>query len=213
MKKAVLKIAAGTVVGREHARAGRNNQDAYAVWHTDDLTVAVVCDGCGSAPHSEVGAKLMAPALVRRLAERGWNNAGREVNLAVAQALLLDHLMALADGMGERKQVAHDYFLGTILGMVATDTEVVVFGLGDGVYMINGEKKALHFEGNAPPYLAYAMMGKASIPFTVHAVLPLDEFESVLIASDGAEEIDELAQTTLPGKKEAMGGTGSVRKR
>ena len=45
-----------THVGRDHVRVGRNNQDG--VFATRD--VVVVTDGCGSQPHSEVGAQLGA---------------------------------------------------------------------------------------------------------------------------------------------------------
>ena len=66
-----FEIAAGTVSGRDHRQAGKNNHDAYVFSSDASGTVAVVCDGCGSGRHSEVGAKigarLVAGALRRHL--------------------------------------------------------------------------------------------------------------------------------------------------
>jgi len=51
-------IAAASVIGREHARAGRNNQDALSLLAQGEVLAAVVADGCGSGAHSEVGAQI-----------------------------------------------------------------------------------------------------------------------------------------------------------
>jgi len=53
-------VAAGTIIGREHVRLGKNNQDKVIVSVRDDSIVAVVTDGCGSGNSSEVGAALIA---------------------------------------------------------------------------------------------------------------------------------------------------------
>ncbi|MDF1503681.1 protein phosphatase 2C domain-containing protein, partial [Roseisolibacter sp. H3M3-2] len=59
--------AAGSVAGSDHRRAGRNCQDAVRVLGDADALVAVVADGCGGAPHSEVGAHLLAQLLAVHL--------------------------------------------------------------------------------------------------------------------------------------------------
>src|SRR5215467_2985954 len=60
-----FEIAGGSVTGRAHVAAGRNNQDAFC-WASDaDGLVAVVCDGCSSGPHNEVGAQLGARLFVQ----------------------------------------------------------------------------------------------------------------------------------------------------
>ena len=68
-----FEVAWGSVIGCDHQRVGKNNQDAAWVSQSDRLLVAVVCDGCGSVAHSEVGASLgarwVAQAIVDRLAQ------------------------------------------------------------------------------------------------------------------------------------------------
>src|SRR6185312_766688 len=63
-------MRAGSVSGRAHRSMDQANQDAIYCHTWDGGLVAVVCDGCGSAPHSGMGAalgcRLTAGALVRR---------------------------------------------------------------------------------------------------------------------------------------------------
>jgi len=72
-------FAQGSVIGREHREAGRNNQDASHVVCSPDgqFLVVVVADGCGSGtrtefvPQNEIGAQLgvrvFAQAVFRHL--------------------------------------------------------------------------------------------------------------------------------------------------
>lgn len=198
-------IAAGSVQGREHARAGRNNQDAFAIRTHRETLAAIVCDGCGSAPHSEVGAQIISRWLATFLADREWSPQSARENLAVAQALLVEQLKALADSMGDRRRVARDYFLATIVGAVVTDSVVVVFSLGDGVILHNDRKLTLTFPGNAPPYLAHALMGEPAVPFSIHTLGSAKSLNHLVLASDGAGEIERQADDSLPGKDIPMG--------
>ena len=68
--RALFELAAASVVGIDHYKAGRNGHDGFHWELADDLAVAVVCDGCGSGRHSEVGAKLGAALIGRELAQR-----------------------------------------------------------------------------------------------------------------------------------------------
>jgi hypothetical protein len=60
-------LASGTTIGYDHSRTGRNNQDAYKIIQTPEVTVAVVCDGCSSGvngvSHNELGAWIGACAV------------------------------------------------------------------------------------------------------------------------------------------------------
>ena len=53
------RVAGGSVIGSAHRRSDRPNQDAWVVARRERALVGVVADGCGSAPHSEVGAWLV----------------------------------------------------------------------------------------------------------------------------------------------------------
>lgn len=65
----LIEVASGTVTGRDHTFGGnlvlgKPNQDAIATAWTEDAFIAVLCDGCSSGEHSEVGAQLIARMLL-----------------------------------------------------------------------------------------------------------------------------------------------------
>ncbi|MFN7131809.1 MAG: protein phosphatase 2C domain-containing protein, partial [Myxococcales bacterium] len=97
--EATLQIAAGSVIGRLHANAGRNNQDAFDVSVGPEVAVAVVCDGCGSGARSEVGAVLGARLLTAALRTEAAaaRREGRTPDLERAREAVLARLRALAD--------------------------------------------------------------------------------------------------------------------
>ncbi len=106
-----------------------NNQDAFH-WTSspDTLLIGVVCDGCSSGAHSEVGAKvgarLVIQTLERHLAAFGaisWKQIGND---------LLAELGALASALGGKlAQTVTDYLLFTVVGVVITRRSTVSFSL------------------------------------------------------------------------------------
>ncbi len=69
----LIEVASGTVTGRDHTFGGnlvlgKSNQDAIATAWTKDAFVAVLCDGCSSGEHSEVGAQLICRLLLSEIA-------------------------------------------------------------------------------------------------------------------------------------------------
>lgn len=68
----LIEVASGTVTGRDHTFGGnlvlgKPNQDAIATAWTEDAFVAVLCDGCSSGEHSEIGAHLIARLLLNEI--------------------------------------------------------------------------------------------------------------------------------------------------
>jgi|GEM_PF-3773072 len=148
---AEFELAAGTIPGREHIRLKRGSQDALAWHHQDDCLIAVVCDGCGSGAHTEVGAKLGARLLVNGLRARLADGAvaDRELLLTALRCDVLAHLEFLLPAMGgDHRDVVADYFLFTIVGAVITPRRALVFSIGDGVVAINGRRAS---SAHSPP--------------------------------------------------------------
>jgi hypothetical protein len=207
-----FQIAGGTVAGRMHQLAGRNNQDAFAWAQSPHGLVAVVCDGCGSAPHSEVGAqlgaRLVAKTLAVQLAQGGdptsddfWQRARQEV---------LETLGGLAGVLGGNPvDAVGDYLLFTAVGAVVTKEVARCFSSGDGLIVINGEAGVIGpFPDNAPPYLAYALFeddGAERYGFELRPPLPTRELRSLLLGTDGAAELLHLDDACLPGRDERVG--------
>ena len=188
------EIAGGTVAGRSHALAGKPNQDAYAWEARGDLLAAVVCDGCGSSPHSEIGARIGAriavASLLARLEEGAapgdaalWDGLGRD---------LLGSLRDLTAAMGGRPaETARDHFLFTVIGVALSGDRGAVFAAGDGVVAVDGEVTRLGpFPGNEPPYLAYGLLSSAA-----PGLCPVRIFSgarTVLLGTDGAGDLADL---------------------
>ena len=192
--------ASGSVQGREHWLARRNNQDAVCVVAGADSLVAVVADGCGSAPHSEVGARLGAALLARALAARAGCLTDGSAAAAAVGAALDEVLTSLERLSGGRDAAAlpwvRDHLLATTLGVVITAERGIVFRLGDGVVGVNGDLATHAAPDNAPPYLAYRLVPSECCRLDPSAITPVVEWEgaaesldSVIIATDGAGEL------------------------
>jgi hypothetical protein len=183
-----FQVAAGSILGRDHLLIGKNNQDSYHFIQNPQHLVAVVCDGCGSSPYTEVGAhlgaRLIATEIHQLLLMPRWSQPWSKVELQFSDdhssqsnristfhrinALLervkadtLAEIRLLAKGMGDDfTKIIEDYFFFTVVGAVVTPAVSFFFHLGDGVIKVNG--KSLPLTGsvaqNAPAYLAYNLV-------------------------------------------------------
>lgn len=169
-------VAGGSTIGRDHARAGRNNQDAFATWARADAAAAVVCDGCGGALRSEwgavLGARLTAAALARR-ADAPWDRLWPEV-----QGEVLAGLRAAAALVGD----AHDHLLFTIVAALARGDEASAAAIGDGTVVWDGAPLLDRDAADAPAYLAYGLDGEAP----AFRVLGRGPCRALALGSDGA---------------------------
>jgi hypothetical protein len=183
-----IAIAAGSVAGRAHRKLSRPNQDAVA-WQrvAGRGAVLVVCDGCGGAARSEVGAALGARLWTRALAERLERGEAADPALFEAAAAdVLGHLGTLAAAMAaEPTAVVVEHFMFTTVAAAITADALVVHAIGDGVVALGGELHVLGpFPDNQPPYLAQALLG--GTPGGSTWVADPREHDRVIIASDGA---------------------------
>lgn len=184
-----VRARAASVVGREHLRVGRNNQDGVCVLEGPQATVAVVCDGCSSEPRSEVGAQLGARFLCRWVAARvGTEPVGVELAEAAADALtawLYRVTQALDGDPRALPELLQKHFLFTFLCAVHAGGRWLVFGVGDGAVVVDGTPVVLDAgPDNAPPYAAYRLLSGARQAPVVHFV---GEASRVALATDGLE--------------------------
>jgi hypothetical protein len=189
------EVATGSVAGRMHRRLSRPNQDAVAWIRTRKGVVLVVCDGCGGAPRSEVGAALGARLWSRALADR--LDAGAPADAALFEAAGADvivHLTALAAAMApDPTGVVIDHFMFTSLAAVITADAIAVHAIGDGVVAIGDDVRVIGpFPENQPPYLAQALVG--SRPTGKTWIADPREIDRVAIASDGAGALPSLRE-------------------
>ncbi len=183
-------VAAGTVAGADHVAAFRDNQDGCAVRRAHGWCVAVVTDGCGSAPRSEIGAKLgaifLARAAVARLARLAPPAACAAIHADLVSSLAAA-ARALGGGAARARDVLADAFLFSWLCAAIGPTRAVVLGHGDGAFAIDGE--VTHIDPgphNAPPYAAYALTSADAARPVLHVDRPVDRVSSIVVATDGA---------------------------
>jgi len=198
----------GSVMGSYHRNSYKNNQDAGFIAENESGLMAVVTDGCGSGKYSEVGARLVA----RFLCHRGLELLVLEKNGMEFRDGLLEELRREALNFvkqtaqslgGSFSQVINDYFLFTVIGAVITDEKVLVFSLGDGCFSVNGQVTVVD-QDNLPRYLAYALVSsvvlsedKHFLDFQTHVEMGIDELDSLVLATDGATDLQDRAEESI----------------
>lgn len=206
-----LEIAAGSIPGREHLRTGRDNQDSYAFLRSEHALVGVVCDGCGSMPFSGLGAHLGARLLIRSLSLQLSADPDRDAEalVRIAQSFLVRRLSGLARDLTPAGLPHHPTslrrFLFTVVGFLVRPQETILFGCGDGVFSINGERHVLGpFPGNRPPYLAYRFLPEVAEDPDLEILtrIPTGELRHLVIGTDGLSDwlaLDSHPEVPSPG--------------
>ncbi len=163
-----FEVKAGSVIGQDHTMRQANCQDKYSYTEVEVegqlYQVGVVCDGCSSGGHSEVGAGLLAEFMVR---ETGRQLRAGEIVADVPPQLyrrglaFLHNLSCLLLGdtpsPGELALFTEKYLLATVLGFIIGPQKTVIFAAGDGLIILN-DRVIIRDEDNAPRYLAYGLL-------------------------------------------------------
>ncbi|TSC82144.1 MAG: hypothetical protein G01um101420_674 [Parcubacteria group bacterium Gr01-1014_20] len=220
-----LEVSGGSVIGKDHRRDGRNNQDAYFFKQGSGYAVALVADGCGSSRYSEVGSHIAVELVGSLLLEQALRFfCGRKEEevatmprpLPIWERVRLDavsNIRVLSNQMGPSlSKSVNDYFLFTLVGALITPIESYFFSIGDGVIFVNGEMIQIGpFENNAPPYLGYEIVGSDAhsgadaFHFKVHRSLPTENLDSFLVGTDGVMSLVAAEAEFIPGKEEFVG--------
>lgn len=131
------RVFAAAEMGRGHLESGLPCQDAFAYEVAGEILCAVVCDGAGSAPASDQGARLLARRVVEVLARRAGEDPGF-ARLAVDD--LRRELLSIVDRVRGELQARADSaglrlndFAATLVGVLASSEGGCLFHIGDGV--------------------------------------------------------------------------------
>lgn len=206
-----MQLAGGTVTGRDHRLVFKNNQDAYAVTSFQNLTIAVVADGCSGGAKSEVGAQLGVRMVTEQLAR--MYAAKRVIDWRRLEQHLVAELDTLARSLGgDYRQTVEEYLLFTLVGVVITNESLTFFACGDGALMINGVTVPLGpYPGNMPPYIAYRLLmnelriDPGCVQLAPVATRPIETVESFLIGTDGVHDVITHAERIMPGLQRPVG--------
>jgi hypothetical protein len=192
----LFSLKAGSVPGRDHLSRQVNCQDKYrwASFEQDGklYQAGIVCDGCGSAEQSEVGAALLAEfgvAEIERLLGQGCSLADLPEKLYRANLGFLAEISRLVAGKKESSSRATAftgrYLLATILGFIVSEEQTLIFAAGDGLIIVN-DRLENRDEANRPDYLAYGLLK----PDELSSPAPLRRrFDFKLLPTDGIERL------------------------
>ena len=181
---------AATHIGRDHLRIGRNNQDGVFT----SSSVAVVTDGCSSQPQSEVGAQLGARFLGQWLASQKELTPNLPARATDAlTAYLYQTVLALGPDV---EPLLERYFLFTFLAAIHLGDRGMIFGLGDGAFLVDDELVRIDSgPDNAPPYCAYRLTNSGSRPEAqLHFVGPA---KRLAVMTDGLHHLERQRLLTL----------------
>jgi len=113
--------------------------------------VGIVCDGCSSSKHTDIGSRLLVSEILRNFKERP---TGFDECVILLEASLFSCFFAF-------KNIYGDNFLDcTIIFSLTFDNITKVYMIGDGSILAtkkDGTKEitTINFENNAPAYLSY----------------------------------------------------------
>ncbi len=190
-------LTGGSVLGKDHRRAGRNNQDAFGYREGPGYLAAVVTDGCGSSPHSEIGARVGVNLTLNGIALGGigYPYPWEPIFWEHLRAYVAHGVLNLARGMDGNAvaEIIREHFLFTTVGCVITDEGSWFFSLGDGYVAINGKEYRLGpFPDNAPPYLAYNLSPEGlqlQERYHYRIIGRVPELESFALGTDGVWDL------------------------
>lgn len=186
-RRAPKRSTAASVLGRSHARTGRNNQDAFAIGEASGWMAAVVADGCSAGSSSEVGARLGARFAVERLLELvGQGTTPEQLGNQFKARLLADLRKLVELAGGDAASFIGEHLLFTVLAAAWNGDRAVVLAAGDGLVAVDGQLQVLDSgPSNAPAYLAYGLLRESPAPTVLHA----GPARTVALGSDGVAEL------------------------
>ena len=125
-----FKVQAGSVTGKDHLLRQSNCQDKFSLAEVEikgeTYLVGVVCDGCGSGRHSEIGAGLLAHFLTQEIARQLTKGIPLEWLPDQLYRAALQYLRRIFKGIcpsnpEHARLVLADFLLTTVLGFVMNE--------------------------------------------------------------------------------------------
>ena len=126
-----------SVIGPGHLLNGQANQDSVLVKRVPNGWLAVVCDGMGSKPHSDIGSRQACRAAFEVIKTVDFNIESKSLIKRIYQHWL--------DSLGDIK--ASDAVTTCLIAWVSDEGELRTFQLGDGL-ILTSQQTAEHSDTN-----------------------------------------------------------------
>ncbi|MBO7560682.1 protein phosphatase 2C domain-containing protein [Candidatus Saccharibacteria bacterium] len=189
-------------IGADHSFQGINRQDFGTMFGNVKLSL----DGCSSGKFSEIGVGLFAQALSKR----------SDITAANFDHVVYEEMRKLINGLRFNDMDLFNNFCFTILAVVETETDFVVFTCGDGyIFLVttSNELDIIDIDdgyNNYPPYFVYNFIKpenlsdyKNGVRFNVMTFSKAG-YQNVGVASDGYRFIENLENADKERFKEAI---------
>ncbi|MDD2870400.1 MAG: protein phosphatase 2C domain-containing protein [Candidatus Gracilibacteria bacterium] len=230
--KDTFEIAFGSIVGTDHTKVFKNNQDAYAYKQGSNYIVACVADGCSAGIFSEFGARFAVNFFVNSVSNILQSLSDKELDCLAEKEYvsfpffdkirldMLSSIRVLANSMGnDLNKIISDFFLFTLVAVLITPFGTDIVSIGDGYAAINGEEFDIDIPVsqdsslmNAPPYMVYNLVHSKlyekenkSLNFRLIKGVKTTQLDSLLIATDGVSKWSEIQDLNIPAKSELVG--------
>lgn len=177
-------------IGSDHSFQGMNRQDFGLIFGN----VKLALDGCSSGEFSEIGVGLFAQALAKH----------GNITAATFDHIVYEVMKNLVDGLQFTDDDLFKNFCFTILAVVETEKDFVVFSCGDGyAFTVNIDNKLniLNLDqgyNDSPPYFIYNLINpdnlsayKDGVRFEIRH-FPKSEFKKVGVGTDGYRFVKNL---------------------
>ncbi len=135
------RVYAASAVGKSHLDKGIPCQDAFAQAVEGNMLVAAVCDGAGSAAHSDVGAAYAARFLVDGVCSKvrayGERLARDEDLAAIVLGSGIALLRHIFNDMARQNGTLIIDYACTLVGVIASPAGGLLFHVGDGIGVVS----------------------------------------------------------------------------
>lgn len=142
----VWSVFAASAMGKDHIGLGLPCQDDFAFRIVGDVFIGVVCDGAGSAAHSEIGAKACSQSVVESIANVLLEPATGSIDLACERSTIesaVDNARSLLQLLADENTYQFRDLSCTLVGAISSPGGGCFFHIGDGF-------AAAEFEGATP---------------------------------------------------------------
>jgi Protein phosphatase 2C len=194
-----LSFAACALVGPSHLSANKPCEDSFGTLQMDDLFIAVVSDGAGSARHGKEAAEIISHALPPAIIKALKNSNGLEclefdaLKAAIIEAI--SEVRNLCEKAGETSGASLPDYSATLLGIVISKNRSVIFHIGDGAIGCFKKQETLGLSSWVTTAFSEPMNGQFinetfffnapdwQSAFRIQAMS--DDFHAVLMMTDG----------------------------
>lgn len=213
-------VAGATVPKSESYFTGTHNQDSLDRFtsRSGNMMVAAVFDGCGSQAHSHIGAHLGGRMLLRSIFDAVERLQANRKSLAELDIVRIQenwgadvkHICEITGGADWPADM-ESRFEFTMLGVIMTADETMIFHGGDGFFSVNGKTTKLEAPKNAPSYPIYPFLpGVEAGPHWIklEPIMKTTDVNSIVLTTDGGryltQEIDHLSGYQSTGELTAV---------